>query len=57
MRAEMRASGIVLQNSQNIEVSNSHADNNGEIGIYLQNSQAITLINNTANQNGGGYPR
>ena len=47
------ASGILLQNSQNIEVGDSHADNNGETGISLRNSQAITLINNTANQNGG----
>ena len=48
------ASGIVLQNSQNIEVRNSHADNNGETGISLRNSQVISLINNTArNANAG----
>ena len=35
MQAAIRCRVSMLRGSQNIEVSNSHADNNGEIGINL----------------------
>jgi len=49
--------GIVIQNSNGIEVSSNSANNNGEYGIFLNFSNNNNVTGNTAadNQNAGFY--